>query len=56
MILIKFMIQDPDPDSEDFSNDEGNPDVVDDQYIRVISQRAKKQAKRNARGRGPLNL
>ncbi|WZY86015.1 hypothetical protein YC2023_032399 [Brassica napus] len=47
---------DPDPDSEGLSNDEDNPDDEDDQFIRVISQRSKKQAKRNARGRGPLNL
>ncbi|CAN6925751.1 unnamed protein product [Brassica oleracea] len=48
--------EEPDPDSEGISNDEDNPNDEDDQYIRVISQRSKKQAKRNARGRDPLNL
>lgn len=47
---------DPDPESEGVSNDDDNPDDGEDQYIRVISRRSKRNTKKIDRGRGPLNL
>ncbi|CAF1914169.1 BnaC02g25100D [Brassica napus] len=49
-------LDEDDPGSEGFSNEEDDPHDLADQYIKVISRRSQKKARAIARARGPLIL